>query len=267
VTNLGYGTETRETPLVGTPLFELDDLSLAIGDALILDHLTVGIPDHGITVVLGPSGAGKSMVLRLLNRLEVPSSGTVRYRGDDVADLDPLVLRHRVGMVFQRPTPFPGTVRDNLRVAEPEGSDDRFVDLLGRCGLPADFLDRTTDGLSGGEAQRVCLARSLAAEPQVLLMDEPTASLDPENTAAIEQMARDLVSAGLPMVWVTHDLAQAERLLASHTHERGVDHAGAHVLVLIDGRVAEPGEAEAFRSGESGRSTESGNGETRGGER
>jgi len=232
------------------PLVEFDDVCLRIGETDVLDHLTAEIPGHGVTVVLGPSGAGKSTLLRLVNRLEAPTSGTVRYRGEDVATLDPLSLRRKVGMVFQRPTPFPGTVRDNLRVGAPLSLDGELVALLDRCGLTGDFLDRDTEGLSGGEAQRVCLARALAVGPEVLLMDEPTASLDPDNRALVEQETVALAAAGLPVVWVTHDLAQADRLAASHAAPRGEEGRGAdhgHVIVLVEGRRATPAEAEAFR--------------------
>jgi putative ABC transport system ATP-binding protein len=232
------------------PLVQLDDVCLRIGDTPVLDHLTLEIPGHGVTVVLGPSGAGKSTLLRLVNRLEAPTSGTVRYRGEDVASLDPLSLRRRVGMVFQRPTPFPGTVRDNLRVAAPRAFDHELVALLERCGLPEDFLDRDTAGLSGGEAQRVCLARALAVGPEALLMDEPTASLDPDNRALVEEQAVALAASRLPIVWVTHDLAQADRLATSHVEPRGAAGQGAdhgHVIVLVEGRRATPAEADAFR--------------------
>ena len=124
------------------------------------------IADGGITVVVGPSGAGKSMVLRLLNRLEVPTAGEVRFRGRPVSDLDPLALRRRVGMVFQRPAPFPGTVRDNLHVADPDAGDDALVAALRAARLDAAFLDRSADELSGGEAQRMCLARTLVTRPR-----------------------------------------------------------------------------------------------------
>jgi putative ABC transport system ATP-binding protein len=238
--------EAASTADDAPPLVELDGVCLDIGDRHILDHVTAAIPDHGVTVVMGPSGSGKSMLLRLINRLEVPSHGIVRFRGEDVGSLDPLGLRRRIGMVFQRPTPFAGTVRDNLRTAAPTLLDIEMVELLDRCGLPADFLDRDTEGLSGGEAQRVCLARALAAAPEVLLMDEPTASLDPDHTEVIEDLALTLAATGLPLVWVTHALDQADRLLGSHAEAEGAAPHG-HALVIVDGRVASPEEADAFR--------------------
>jgi putative ABC transport system ATP-binding protein len=115
-------------------------------------------------------------------------------------------------MVFQRPTLFAGTVLDNLRVARADATDERCAEVLDRAALSASFLPRDGGDLSGGEAQRVCLARTLLAGPEVLLMDEPTSSLDQDNTKLLESTACDQVAAGLTIVWVTHDLAQAERI-------------------------------------------------------
>jgi putative ABC transport system ATP-binding protein len=158
----------------------------------------------------------------LCNRLEVPTSGVVRFRGEDIAALDPLALRRRVGMVFQRPTLFAGTVRDNMKVAVPEGDDAAFVAALDRAALGGDFLDRDGGDLSGGEAQRACLARCLLVSPDVLLMDEPTSSLDQVNTKLLETNAGELVSSGVTVVWVTHDRAQADRIADCMIHlERG----------------------------------------------
>jgi putative ABC transport system ATP-binding protein len=195
------------------------------------------VSDAGITVLVGPSGAGKSMLLRLLNRLEVPTSGDVRFRGDSVAELDPRELRRRVGMVFQRPAPFPGTVRDNLRVADPNADDVDLRRALDAARLDADFLDRDADELSGGEAQRMCLARTLVTRPEVLLMDEPTSALDPAVRRGLERTARRLADGGRPLVWVTHDLGQADRLADD-------------LVVLVDGRVAEGEARDQFLAGE-----------------
>lgn len=214
----------QDTP--GVPLFDLAGVSLVIDDTTILDDVSLIIPDTGITVVLGPSGAGKSMLLRLLNRLEVPTAGEVRFRGEPVASIDPLSLRRRVGMVFQRPAPFPGSVRDNLLVADPGATDDELADALAAARLAADFLDRSADDLSGGEAQRMCLARTLVTRPEALLMDEPTSALDPEARRGLERTARRLADGGRPLVWVTHDLEQADRLADD-------------VVVMIAGRLAD----------------------------
>lgn len=174
---------------------------------------------------MGPSGSGKSTLLRCCNRLEVPTSGRVLFHAADVAGLDPLRLRRRVGMVFQRPTPFPGTVRENLAVAQPSITDTEATLMLERVGLTAGFLDRIATELSGGEAQRVCLARTLITGPEVVLMDEVTSSVDPVQRHGLEQLASTLSSRGVVVVWVTHDLAQMRRL-------------ADHVLVVIEGRIA-----------------------------
>ena len=217
----------------GAPLFELDGVSLVIGGRRILRDVSLSFPGEGITVLLGPSGAGKTMILRLLNRLEVPTAGEVRFRGEPLAAIDPLTLRRRAGMVFQHPAPFPGTVRDNLRVADPRASAEALLEAVVGAGLGPSFLDRPADDLSGGEAQRMCLARTLITSPEVLLMDEPTSALDPEARQHLEHTARRLADEGRPLVWVTHDLRQADRLADA-------------MVVVIDGRVASPEEHERY---------------------
>ncbi|WP_231984144.1 phosphate ABC transporter ATP-binding protein [Mycobacterium sp. E342] len=203
-------------------MFEFLDVVVERQQVRALDGLTAAIPGQGVTAVFGPSGSGKSTLLRLCNRLEVPATGTVSFYGADVAGIDPLRLRRRVGMCFQRPTPFPGTVADNLRVADPNASDARMRDTLARVGLTGSWLDRDATGLSGGEAQRMCLARTLMAQPQVLLLDEPTSAVDAEAARVIERAVRDLAANGVPALWVTHDSAQVERAADRVLHlERG----------------------------------------------
>lgn len=186
-----------------------------------------------LSVLVGASGSGKSTLLRLANRLEVPSVGRVLVDGEDAATLDPLALRRRVGMVFQRPTPFAGTVRDNLLAAARGSTEVTMVAALQRVGLDGDLLDRQADDLSGGEAQRMCLARTLLTGPEVVLMDEVTSALDPVSRRGVEGLARGLVDDGLTVVWVTHDLLQADRVADD-------------VVVLVEGRIAESEERERF---------------------
>jgi putative ABC transport system ATP-binding protein len=193
-----------------------------------LDRATGEVPERGVTVLVGPSGSGKSTLLRCCNRLEAPDDGVVHFRGDDVAGLDPLALRRRVGMVFQRPTPFAGTVRDNLLVAEPSLSERAAELALERVGLAAGFLGRDARALSGGEAQRVCLARTLVTTPEVVLMDEVTSSVDPAARLGLEGLARALADVRVPVVWVTHDLDQMRRI-------------ADHVLVVVAGRIVHAG--------------------------
>jgi putative ABC transport system ATP-binding protein len=160
----------------------------------------------------GPSGSGKSTLLRLCNRLDAPTTGRVLLRGDDVAALPARSLRRRVGMVFQRAVVFPGTVLDNLRVADPAITPEEAAVAAGRVGLGPEVLERDAAVLSGGEQQRACLARTLVTRPEVVLMDEPTSALDPEATHVLEHLARELADAGTPVLWVSHDRAQRRRL-------------------------------------------------------
>jgi putative ABC transport system ATP-binding protein len=130
--------------------------------------VSAAIPATGITVVLGASGSGKTTLLRLCNRLELPDTGTVHHHGQRLDDLDPLRLRRQVGMVFQRATPFPGSVRDNLAVAQLTADTEAMTTALKRASLAPDLLDRDARTMSGGELQRMCLARTLITEPDTL---------------------------------------------------------------------------------------------------
>ena len=172
-----------------------------------------------VLAVVGPSGAGKSSFLRLLNRLDEPTSGTVLVDGSDYRQIPPRDLRRRVGMVTQRPFLFPGTVADNLRFGALQRSEvlaDSLVEsLLSRVGLSG-YASREITNLSGGEAQRVSLARALANSPEVLLMDEPTSALDESSKLEVESLIRDVIrDSRLTCVIVTHDFAQAARMAES----------------------------------------------------
>jgi putative ABC transport system ATP-binding protein len=193
------------------PAIEFDDVVVTRSGRRVLDHLSATFAAGRITAVAGPSGAGKTTMLRLVNRLSLPDSGVVRYCGCDVADLDPLALRRRVGIVFQRPTAFPGTVRANLAEAAPEAAAT-YAAALEQAALDPGLLDRDTAELSAGELQRVCLARTLVTRPEALLLDEPTSSLDEDSAMAFEKAARALADGGTTIVWVTHDRAQLERV-------------------------------------------------------
>lgn len=192
-------------------VFDFVDVVVERDGVRALNGFTAAVPGRGVTAIFGPSGSGKSTLLRVCNRLEVPTSGRVSFRGEDIAGVDPLWLRRRVGMCFQRPTPFAGTVADNLRVADPGASEARMAETLERVALAGSWLDREATALSGGEAQRMCLARTLMARPQVLLLDEPTSAVDAEAAVVIEDAVRELAADGIPALWVTHDAAQVER--------------------------------------------------------
>ncbi|MBA2239801.1 MAG: ATP-binding cassette domain-containing protein [Solirubrobacterales bacterium] len=198
-------------------LFELDRVTATRAGEVVLDDLSAVLAD-GATGIVGRSGIGKSTLLRLLNRLADPVSGTVRYRGRDLRDADVLELRRDVGLVPQLPALLEGTVADNVLYAQrlARGDAHANVDIdasLRMAGLDSSFATRQAAGLSVGEQQRVMLARALALEPSVLLLDEPTSALDGESTAAIEQTLRGLRDRfGLSLLLVTHDLDQAERV-------------------------------------------------------
>lgn len=196
----------------GGPLFTFEAVGLVSDGRPRLVDVDLTVADRAVTVVVGASGSGKSTLLRLLNRLEVPTIGTVRFRGRDLATVDVRAHRRRVGMLFQKPTPFAGTVRQNLLVARDDLTDADAGSLLDRVGLDAGFLDRPADRLSGGEAQRMCLARTLATMPEVLLADEATSSLDPEATRRLEVLALALRDTGIPVVWVTQEPEQIDRI-------------------------------------------------------
>lgn len=206
------------------PLFAFSEVGVRRGERWTLQQVSAEIPASGVTALVGPSGAGKTTLLRLCNRLDVADAGTVRFRGQDVLDLDPLRLRRRAGMVFQRPALFGGTVRDNLHVARPGADDDALAAALRQVALDPGFLDAEAARLSGGEAQRACLARTLVTEPEVLLLDEPTSALDTGPRLAFEQLVKQLAADGMPALWVTHDLEQLRRVAES-------------VLVLDAGRL------------------------------
>ena len=182
--------------------------------------------------ILGPSGAGKSSVLRLLNRLDEPTSGGVFFDGSDYRTLPPCALRQRVGYLFQVPYLFPGSVTDNVRYPNPELSSDQVVELLKLASFDPDQREQPSDTLSVGEKQRVALARLLATNPRVALLDEPTAALDPAHTARIESSIREIAARrNLCVIVVSHNPEQAVRL-------RGEG------LLLVSGRLEEHGPVE-----------------------
>jgi putative ABC transport system ATP-binding protein len=184
-----------------------------------------------VTAIAGPSGSGKSTLLRLLNRLAEPSGGRVLFRGDDVRELDVRDLRRRAVLVPQRAVALTDDVRDEVRVAASGLADDEVDELLRRVNLdPAELRGRTPASLSGGELQRLCLARALAVRPEALLLDEPTSALDPRSADAVDEVIRGVAADGVSVVLVSHDVTRAAAVADD-------------VRVIHDGRVTARGPA------------------------
>jgi len=217
------------------PAFELVDVRHRYGTRTVLSIPRLSVRRGETLGIIGPSGAGKSTLLRLLQGLERPAEGTISVDGSPMPHPVPLALARRITTVFQRPLMLDRTVRDNvlfgLRV---RGRKDRgpAEPLMERLGL-AHLADARARSLSGGEVQRVALARAMAIDPDVLLLDEPAANLDPANVERVEAFIRDAQSRGTTIVLVTHNTHEARRL--------------AHrTLLLIEGAVVEIGPTAAF---------------------
>jgi putative ABC transport system ATP-binding protein len=217
-----------EAELPRSGAVELREVSLNRGGRTVLHDISVTFPPNIVSAIVGPSGAGKSSLLRCLNRLEQPSGGSVSLDGTDISTLSPTLLRRRVGMIFQTPALFEGGVRANLSYGLTEVSEEKLSAALASAGLDADFLERDSRALSVGQAQRVCIARALVREPEILLMDEPTSALDRDAVVRIERLIATLNESGLTIILVTHDLEQARRV-------------ARYAVLLIDGRCVAVG--------------------------
>jgi putative ABC transport system ATP-binding protein len=195
-----------------------DHLGRTVDGKVLIQDVTFEVQRGETLGVVGPSGAGKSSLLRLLNRLDEPTSGTVYVEGVDYREIAARELRRKISMVMQRPYLFPGTVEANVRFGPLQRgvsiSAGEIAKLLDRVGLSG-YATRNVANLSGGEAQRVSLARTLANSPSVLLLDEPTSALDDSAKLDAESLIREIVQENrLTCIIVTHDTAQARRLAA-----------------------------------------------------
>jgi phosphate transport system ATP-binding protein len=215
--------------VVGAPrthIFEASDVEVTYGGKPAVTEVNIGLAEHEITALIGPSGCGKSTFLRCLNRMNdlIPSAGvtgSIVYHGQDLyaKDIDPVSVRKRIGMVFQKPNPFPKSIYDNIafgpRVMGMKGNMDEIVQsALERAALWGEVKDRLKTnafGMSGGQQQRLCIARALATSPDVLLMDEPCSALDPISTGKIEELMME-IKKDYSIVIVTHNMQQAARV-------------------------------------------------------
>ena len=196
---------------------KLDNVEYRVNGKSILKEITVSLTENCITGIIGPSGSGKSTFLRLVNKLISPTKGTIHYKGIDLADFSPRELRKEIGLVQQRPYLFNGTVRENLeygpKIWDIKYDQDQLESLLKKVSLTSDFLNRNVEELSGGEQQRVSLARTLANKPKIILADEPTSSLDIVSEEIIEETLNKLCKeGGVKIIIVTHSLEQTKRL-------------------------------------------------------
>ena len=208
------------------PIITVNDLNLWYGQAQALKNINIEIPEKSITALIGPSGCGKSTFLKTLNRMNdlipgVKITGEVLYNGENIFNTEVNNLRKEVGMVFQKPNPFPMSIYDNVAygprthgVKNKAQLDDIVEKALRGAAIWDEVKDRLKKnalGMSGGQQQRLCIARALAVEPKVLLMDEPTSALDPISTSRIEDLAMELKEQ-YTIVIVTHNMQQAVRI-------------------------------------------------------
>ena len=210
------------------PIIKVRDLDLWYGEHQALQKISMDIPEKSITALIGPSGCGKSTFLRNINRMNdlIPDcrvEGTLEYRGKNIFgnDVDVTDLRRKVGMVFQKPNPFPMSIYDNIAYGPRIGgirNKTELDEIVERSLKAAAIWEETKDrlkksalGMSGGQQQRLCIARALAVEPDVLLMDEPTSALDPISTGKIEDLAEELKKE-YTIAMVTHNMQQAVRI-------------------------------------------------------
>ena len=208
------------------PVLETRNLSVAYGNNTAISNIMFQVPKNSVVSLIGPSGCGKSTLLRCFNRMNdlIPSAtvkGTVKFAGQDIygPDVDPTEIRFRIGMVFQRPNPFPKSIYENVafgpRINGMTDDLDEIVESsLRRAAVWDEVKDRLSDSglsVSGGQQQRICIARALAVNPEIVLMDEPASSLDPISTQAIEQLIQEL-SSEVTIVIVTHNMQQATRI-------------------------------------------------------
>lgn len=209
-------------------IMTVEGLNLWYGDHQALHDISMNIPEKSITALIGPSGCGKSTFLKTLNRMNdlipgVKITGDVRYREQDIfaPGTDVNELRREIGMVFQKPNPFPMSIYDNIAYGpRTHGVKNRAkLDEIVEKSLRGaaiwdevkDRLNKSALGMSGGQQQRLCIARALAVEPEVLLMDEPTSALDPISTSKVEELATELKE-NYTIVMVTHNMQQAARI-------------------------------------------------------
>ena len=206
------------------PILEAKNVFVHYGKALAVKNVSLQVPSNKVVSLIGPSGCGKSTLIRCFNRMNdtiriAKIDGEIKYKEKNINDLDPAEVRYRIGMVFQKPNPFPKSIYENVafgpKVNGIKDNLEKVVELsLKKADLWGEVKDRLNEnayGLSGGQQQRLCIARSLAVNPEVILMDEPCSALDPISTDRIEELIKDL-SKTMTILIVTHNMQQAIRV-------------------------------------------------------
>lgn len=228
-------------------IIESEDLNVYFGESHILKDISIKIPNNEVTAIIGPSGCGKSTFIRTINRMNdlIPTfhhEGLLLLDGDDIYDpkLDVVDLRMRIGMVFQKPNPFPKSIFDNVAyglgiqgINDKEVLRERVEQSLKSAALWNEVMDKLENsalGLSGGQQQRLCIARTIAVEPEVILMDEPCSALDPISTTKIEDLIHKLKK-DYTIIIVTHNMQQATRV-------------SKHTSFFLNGEIVESGPTE-----------------------
>lgn len=249
----------RPIAMIENPIVCVQELCLYYGESAALQRITMDFPRQQVTALIGPSGCGKSTLLRCLNRMNdlidnVSTTGHILLDDQNILDpaLDVIALRRRVGMVFQRPTPFPKSIYENvaygLRIAgisQRQVLDETVERSLRRAALWEEVKDRLTEsalGLSGGQHQRLCIARAIAVNPEIILMDEPCSALDPRSTARIEELIGEL-GGEYTIITVTHNMQQAARV-------------SDYTAFLYEGELVEFGETQQVFTAPSKKETE-----------
>ena len=231
--------KSETTTRLYEPAIHFQKVSYKVKDTEILKEVTGSFPKHRITTLVGPSGAGKTTLLKMCNGLLSPTSGEVYVEGLPLQDISPIQLRRQAGMVLQNSPVMDGSVYDNLslplRLQGKELSEEKATDILNQVGLDRKYLRRDSRNLSGGQQQKVSIARTLLNESNILLLDEITSALDPSSLREVEELIRKLNEVHqITVVWITHNLEQAKRM-------------GHYAWIMIDGQLVQTGNISALQ--------------------
>ncbi|WP_196590888.1 ATP-binding cassette domain-containing protein [Pectinatus frisingensis] len=221
-------------------IIECDKVAFVKNGNTILQNVSFVVGEGDIVGITGPSGSGKSSLLRLVNLLQSPTKGNIFYKGKNILDYNPMLLRREIGYVLQKPYIFAGTVYENLvysytvRNLQPDKAE--MLAFMDKVNLTPDFLDKKRNEMSGGEQQRVAFVRSLLVKPEVLLLDEITAALDEANTEILENFIRQQTETkNITIIFITHNIEQLRRL-------------AQNVICIKDGQIDFQGTAQKYFS-------------------